>query len=210
MNKANAVYTRLSKEFGDAKCALAFNSMYELIVAVILSARCTDIRVNEITPILFKKYPTADSLSKAKEKDVEKIIYSCGFYKNKSKSIISMAKDVCLKFNGKVPSRYEDLISLRGVGRKTANVVLAVGFKKPAIAVDTHVFRVANRLGLVKAKTPLECELGLQKEINKSKWAKFHQLLILEGRYVCKARNPMCEKCVLKDLCTFYKRLPNK
>ena len=202
--KANEVFNSLVLRFGDAECELRHENNYQLIVAVILSARCTDKRVNIITPNLFEKYPTPKDLANANSFELEKIIYSCGFYKNKAKNLILMAKDLVYRYNSIVPENYEDLISLAGVGRKTANVVLYVGFKKPAIAVDTHVFRVSNRLGLVKAKTPLQCELSLQKLIDKDKWGRFHHLLVLFGRYVCKSQNPYCVDCEFKSICKFY------
>lgn len=202
----NEIYETLMKRFGQAECELVHKNNYELIVAVILSARCTDKRVNQITKDLFKKYPDARSLAMAKQEGLEKDIYSCGFYKNKAKNLISMANDLINRFNGQVPENYEDLISLAGVGRKTANVVMFVGFKKPAIAVDTHVFRVSNRLGIVNAKTPLECELALQKKVDKEKWGNFHHLLVLFGRYICKSRNPYCKDCEFKSICNFYKQ----
>ena len=203
---ANEIYEILMKRFGQAECELVHKNNYELIVAVILSARCTDKRVNQITKDLFKKYPDARSLAMAKQESLEKDIYSCGFYKNKAKNLISMASDLINRFDGQVPENYEDLISLAGVGRKTANVVMSVGFKKPAIAVDTHVFRVSNRLGIVNAKTPLECELALQNKVDKEKWGNFHHLLVLFGRYICKSRNPYCKDCEFKSICNFYKQ----
>jgi len=203
--KTTEIYNLLFNKFGQASCELNFNNTYELIVAVILSARCTDKRVNLITKELFKKYPTPYELANAIPSEVEKMIYSCGFYKNKSKNIIAMAKDILEKFNGEVPNNYNELIKLAGVGRKTANVVLSVGFQKQAIAVDTHVFRVSNRLNLSKSKTPLECEIQLQKRIDKDKWSTFHHYLVLFGRYVCKSQNPNCNDCELRNLCKFYK-----
>ena len=202
----NEIYETLMKRFGQAECELVHKNNYELIVAVILSARCTEKRVKQNTKNLFKKYPDARSLAMAKQEGLEKDIYSCGFYKNKAKNLISMANDLINRFNGQVPENYEDLISLAGVGRKTANVVMFVGFKKPAIAVDTHVFRVSNRLGIVNAKTPLECELALQKKVDKEKWGNFHHLLVLFGRYICKSRNPYCKDCEFKSICNFYKQ----
>ena len=195
------IFETLKNKFGQAKCELEFSNNFELIVAVILSARCTDKRVNIITKSLFKKYPDASALANANLEELEKDIYSCGFYKNKAKNLKLMAKDLVDRFNGEVPDGYDDLISLAGVGRKTANVVMFVGYKKPAIAVDTHVFRVSNRLGIVNAKTPLECELALQKSIDKSKWGDFHHLLVLFGRYNCPSRSPKCEMCELKNFC---------
>ncbi len=204
--KAIVVKQRLDKLFPDSACELNFTNTFELLISVILSARCTDKRVNQITPNLFKIYPLPKDLAKANPEDVEKLIYTCGFYKNKAKSIINASKDLVIKFNSVVPENYEDLISLAGVGRKTANVVMSVGFKKDAIAVDTHVFRVSNRLGLVKAKTPLECELALQKVVDKKDWSAFHHLLVLFGRYNCKAISPQCKTCPLADVCDAIKR----
>lgn len=205
-NSTKEIYDILYNKFGQAKCELNFKNNYELIVAVILSARCTDKRVNIITKSLFSKYPTIESLSQANIIDLEKEIYSCGFYKNKAKNLINMAKDVVEKFFSVVPSEFENLIKLSGVGRKTANVVMAVGFSKEAIAVDTHVFRVSNRLEIATSKTPLECELALQKEIDKDKWAQFHHYLVLFGRYVCKSQHPLCETCELKNYCKFVEK----
>ncbi len=199
----NEIYDLLLHRFGQAECELVHKNNYELIVAVILSARCTDKRVNEITKDLFKKYPDVKTLANADIKELEKDIYSCGFYKNKAKNLISMAQDLESRFNGEVPSSYDDLLSLSGVGRKTANVVMFVGFKEPAIAVDTHVFRVSNRLGIVQAKTPYECEIKLQKKVEKDKWGDFHHLLVLFGRYVCKSRNPHCQDCEFKSICKY-------
>lgn len=201
----NEIYDILFNKFGEAKCELDFKNNYELIVAVILSARCTDKRVNVITKDLFKKYPDVFSLAKADVKELEKMIYSCGFYKNKAKSLINMAKDVVNNYNGQVPSEFEELTGLAGVGRKTANVVMSVGFSKQAIAVDTHVFRVSNRLEIAKSKNPLECEKALQKNVEKEKWGQFHHFLVLFGRYVCKSQNPMCDNCELVKFCKYKK-----
>lgn len=203
--KIKNIYDLLYNRFGNAKCELDFNNNYELIVAVILSARCTDKRVNIITKDLFKKYPTVQALAKANIEELQKMIFSCGFYRNKSKNLILMAKDVVDKYNGAVPSEFDDLVKLSGVGRKTANVVLSVGFLKDAIAVDTHVFRVSNRLGLSKSQSPLQCELQLQKVVDKSKWSQLHHYLVLFGRYVCKSQNPNCKECELKNYCNYYK-----
>ncbi|NCB48706.1 MAG: endonuclease III [Clostridia bacterium] len=204
------IYEKLLSRFGNASCELNFKNNFELIISVVLSARCTDKRVNIITKKLFLKYPTAQDLAQADQEDVEKMIFSCGFYKNKAKNIILLSKDIVTRFDGEVPSDYEDLISLSGVGRKTANVVTSVGFSLPAIAVDTHVFRVANRLGIAKAKTPLESEKILQREVDKDKWGRFHSLCVLFGRYVCKSRNPKCEECDFQHMCKYYKDLEKK
>lgn len=206
MSDKKQILEILKNKFPAADCELHFNNNYELIVAVILSAQCTDKRVNIVTPNLFKKYPTVKDLANANEQELKNIIHSCGFYNNKSKNLIAMAKDVCQKFGGEIPSNYDDLISLSGVGRKTANVVMAVGFGKDAIAVDTHVFRVSNRLG-IKSKNPLECEKQLQKIFDQKDWSHLHYLLVLFGRYYCKAIKPVCSNCELKEFCSFNKNL---
>ena len=203
--QANDVYDKLQSLFERAECELNFSNNFELLVAVMLSAQCTDKRVNIVTKELFKQYPTADSLSKANLLELEKAIYSCGFYHNKAKNLIAMSKDLINKFDGQVPNNFEDLVSLAGVGRKTANVVLAVGFNEQTIAVDTHVFRVSNRLGIVKSDNPYKCEMALQKVIEKQKWATFHHMLVLFGRYYCKSQNPKCKDCILQNNCKYYK-----
>ena len=205
--RALFVYDELLKLFEGASCELDFKDNFQLVVAVILSARCTDKRVNMITPNLFSKYPTPVALANANVEDVEKIIFSCGFYKNKAKNIISMARDVVERFGGVVPNNFDDLVSLSGVGRKTANVVLSVDFHNDTIAVDTHVFRVSHRLGLSNAKTPLQTEEELTK-IFVDNLATLHQAMVLFGRYTCKALNPQCQECFLSHLCkskTSYK-----
>lgn len=199
------IFDILKNKFPISQCELNFENNYQLIVAVILSAQCTDKRVNIVTPKLFEKYPTVQDLAKADIEELKDIIRSCGFYNNKSKNLIAMAKDVTNKFDGEIPSNYDDLVALAGVGRKTANVVMAVGFGKDAIAVDTHVFRVSNRLG-IKSKNPLECEKQLQKIFPKENWSELHYLLVLFGRYFCKAIKPNCENCELKEFCEFIKK----
>ncbi len=203
--QANDVYDKLQSLFERAECELNFSNNFELLVAVMLSAQCTDKRVNIVTKELFKQYPTADSLSQANLLELEKAIYSCGFYHNKAKNLIAMSKDLINKFDGQVPNNFEGLVSLAGVGRKTANVVLAVGFNEQTIAVDTHVFRVSNRLGIVKADNPYKCEMALQKVIDKQKWSTFHHKLVLFGRYYCKSQNPQCKDCILQNNCKYYK-----
>lgn len=195
----------LNKLFPDATCELNHSSAFELLVAVILSAQCTDARVNKVTEVLFKNYNTPQKLAEANQDEIERIIYSCGFYKNKAKNLIACSKDILKKFGGEVPNNLEDLQTLAGVGRKTANVVYSLWFKGDAIAVDTHVFRVSNRIPLAKGNTPFEVESGLMKIFDKSEWSKLHYLLVLFGRYRCKAKNPNCDQCELKQLCEFYK-----
>ena len=205
MDKYEKIFQDLKSRFQIARCELNFSNNYELIVAVILSAQCTDKRVNLITPALFEKYPTVFDLAEADQNELIEIIRSCGFYNNKSTNLIKMAKDVVGRFNGEIPSDFDDLTSLAGVGRKTANVVMSVAFGKNAIAVDTHVFRVANRLG-IKSKTPLECELKLQKLFKENEWSDLHYFLVLFGRYVCKAKKPSCESCEFQEICHFFKK----
>ena len=188
-----------------AETELKYQSAYELIVAVILSAQCTDVRVNLITPAFFQKFPDENVLSASKEKDVFELIKSCSYPNNKTRNLIGMAKTLIEKFNGIVPDDIDELQQLPGVGRKTANVIASVVFNKPAMAVDTHVFRVSARIGLTtKAKNPLEAERQLVKHIPASKIPLAHHWLILHGRYVCKARKPLCNDCGLTGLCKYY------
>ena len=202
MNKkiAKQIVNRLSGIFTD-KPALNFNSPYQLLVAVVLSAQCTDERVNKVTEKLFIDYGTPQKMCTLSQEQLEKFIFSCGLYKNKAKNILSLTQDVLEKFNGQVPDNLEDLRSLAGVGRKTANVVYSVAFKGDAIAVDTHVFRVANRIGLVKADNPLNTEKGLMKILDKSDWSRSHHYLIYLGRSFCKAGKPDCGNCPISELC---------
>ena len=196
----------LENLYPDAKPALHYTTSYELLVAVILSAQCTDERVNKVTAVLFEKYNTPQAMVTLSQTELEKYIFSCGFYRMKAEHILSASRDILEKFNGEVPNTIENLMSLAGVGKKTANVVYAVAFGGDAIAVDTHVFRVSNRLGLAKGKTPLEVEAGLNKAIPKSAWSKAHHWLIYHGRRVCHSQKPSCETCALKELCDYYKK----
>ena len=197
------VLNYLEELFPEPACELKFNSRFELLVSVILSAQCTDKRVNMVTKELFKKYNTPKDFANLKQEELEKEIKSCGFYHNKAKNIISCSKDILERFNGKVPGNIDDLMTLAGVGKKTANVVYSVGFGGDAIAVDTHVFRVSNRLG-IKSKNPLECEAKLQKLVPKQNWSKVHHQMVLFGRYFCKAIKPNCKECELADICEYY------
>ena len=191
--------------YPDAKPALHYTTPYELLVAVILSAQCTDERVNIVTAKLFEKYSTPQAMVTLSQAELEKYIFSCGFYRMKAAHILSASQDILEKFNGKVPNTIESLMSLAGVGKKTANVVYAVAFGGDAIAVDTHVFRVSNRLGLAKGKTPEEVEAGLCKAIPKKAWSKAHHWLIYHGRRVCHSQKPSCDVCPLATLCDFCK-----
>jgi len=188
-----------------AETELLFDSPYQLLVAVILSAQCTDKRVNLLTPAFFKRFPSPESLAKANQDEVFELIRSCSYPNNKTKSLLGMAVKLVNNFNGIVPENLDELQTLPGVGRKTANVIASVVFNKPAMAVDTHVFRVAARIGLsVKAKTPLETEKQLVKYLPETVIAKADHWLILHGRYVCKARKPLCSDCGVNDLCSWY------
>ncbi|MBO7286686.1 MAG: endonuclease III [Bacteroidales bacterium] len=188
-----------------AKSELNYENPYQLIVAVILSAQCTDKRVNMTTPALFERYPDAEALSMATVEEIYELIKSISYPNNKSKNLLGMAKVLMSDFNGIVPEDVDKLQTLPGVGRKTANVVASVAFNKPAMAVDTHVFRVSARIGLTKnAKNPLETEKQLVKYIPESIIPKAHHWLILHGRYVCKARKPDCEKCGINTICEYF------
>ena len=195
----------------EAETELVFGNTYELLVAVILSAQCTDKRVNKTTPALFAQYPSIVALSKANYEDLFAIIKSISFPGNKTRHLMGMAKIVVEKFKGEIPMKVEDLIQLPGVGRKTANVITSVIDKQPNMAVDTHVFRVSARLGLtVNAKTPLQTEMQLIRYIPTELVHKFHHWLILHGRYVCIARNPKCNECGLKPVCKYYHTVVKK
>ena len=191
----------LEETYRGAIPELKFNSAFELLVAVILSAQCTDKRVNQVTKILFPTANTPEKILQLGQIELEKIIKPCGFFKTKAKHIVETSKILLENFVGEVPKNFDELVKLPGVGRKTANVVTSVAFKNPAIAVDTHVFRISNRLKLAEGKTPLEVELGLQKIIPREKWSDAHHWLIWHGREICKARNPKCSDCPLKKIC---------
>ena len=185
------------------KCELVFSSNYELLVAVILSAQCTDKRVNQVTSSLFKEYNTPQKMITLSQEQLEEKIRSCGFFHNKAKHILDCSRDLIEKYNGEIPSNKKELKGLAGVGEKTANVVLATAFGVPAIAVDTHVFRVSNRLGLANSKDVLKTQRQLEKKLPKDKWIKFHYALVLHGRYVCKSQRPNCKECKLSALCAY-------
>ncbi len=194
----------LSEVYADAKPALVFRNPFELLVAVILSAQCTDQRVNIVTRRLFAKAATAEAIVKMGLSRLEKEIHECGFFHAKAKNILATSEILARDYGGKVPEDFDTLITLPGVGRKTANVVMSVAFNYPAIAVDTHVFRVANRLRLAVGETPEEVELGLQKAIPREKWSDAHHWLIWHGRKLCKSRRPLCADCPLAKLCPSF------
>lgn len=190
-----------------AETELHFRNSYELLVAVILSAQCTDKRVNIVTPALFEAYPTPQFLAAAQTEDVFALIKSVSFANNKTRHLLGMAQRLCDHHNGEVPKTMEELILLPGVGRKTANVILSVAWNQSAMAVDTHVFRVAARIGLTKnARNPLDAELQLVKNIPENEIYKAHHWLILHGRYVCIARRPKCEECALQPACKYFQK----
>jgi endonuclease-3 len=195
------IFETLKEDYPNPKTELFFEDPFQLLIAVILSAQCTDARVNSVTPQLFKEFPTPQTLAKAPTQRVETLIHSCGFYKNKTKAIIATSKSLIEKFKGKVPDTMEDLVSLAGVGRKTASVILNQAFDKPAIAVDTHVARVSLRLGWTRSKNPLIIERDLKALLPESLWALVNGTLILHGRRVCKARKPLCSQCRVASLC---------
>lgn len=200
------VLGELERLYPDARPALHYSSAYELLVAVILSAQCTDERVNKVTAELFKEHNTPVTMLALSQEALEKYIFSCGFYRNKAAHILSASRDIVEKFGGEVPSTLEELRTLAGVGQKTANVVYSVAFGGDAIAVDTHVFRVSNRLGLACADTPQKTEEQLKSAIPQSDWSKAHHWLIYHGRRVCHSQRPDCVNCTLKEFCDFYKK----
>ena len=202
------VISRFQETMPVAETELKYRSPYELLVAVILSAQCTDKRVNMITPLFFERYPIVELLAKASQEEVFELIQSCSYPNNKTKHLIGMAQTLIGKYGGEVPESIDELMQLPGVGRKTANVIVSVAFHKPALAVDTHVFRVANRIGLTKnAKNPIETEKQLTKYIPENLWAIAHHWLILHGRYTCTARSPKCTECKFTKWCNYYKSI---
>ena len=199
--KRQQILAILENEYRDTKTALNYHSPFELLVAVILSAQCTDERVNLITSRIFPRLNTPEKMLKLSLEELENEIRDCGLYHAKAKNLLGMCRMLLEQFSGKIPADIEKMQLLPGVGRKTANVVASIIYNIPAIAVDTHVFRVSHRLGLAKGKTPEETEIELQKIIPKEKWGKAHHWLIWHGRLVCKARKPLCKKCKLCELC---------
>jgi endonuclease-3 len=199
---AAVLYERLTALYPDAHCELDFKTPFQLLVATILSAQCTDKRVNMVTPVLFSAYPTVESLARAKQEDVEAIIKSTGFFRNKAKSIIAMAGALVDRYGGDVPATLESLVTLPGVGRKTANVVLGNAFDiNEGVVVDTHVGRLAVRLGLTSETDPVKVEQAMMALFPKDRWTMLAHLLIFHGRRVCDARKPRCSECTLADIC---------
>lgn len=208
--QANIILELLQRQHPDAQCELNFGTPFELLVAVILSAQCTDKRVNEVTPKLFADYSTPEQFAAMPQETLEKYIFSCGFYRNKAAHIISAAKDIVERFGGRVPDTIEELTTLAGVGRKTANVVYAVAFGGNAIAVDTHVLRLANRIGFADSDKPIEVERALMKAFAPEDWSAAHHALIHHGRYICTARAPKCDECMIREYCDMYAALQKR
>ena len=201
----NTILDILEQTYPEADCALNHTDIFELLICVVLSAQTTDKSVNKVTPALFAKYPDAAALSQAEPEDVAEYIMSIGMYRTKSKNIVNLAKALVTDFDGNVPDDYDSLISLPGVGRKTANVVLSVGFGHQRLAVDTHVFRVANRIGFVCEKDVLKTELALMEVIPENRWTRTHHSLIFHGRNCCDARKPRCTECPINQYCRYYR-----
>jgi endonuclease-3 len=199
--RAREVARRLALEYPDAHCELDFENPFQLLAATILSAQTTDVRVNMVTPVLFARYPDAESLAGADLSELEDIVRSTGFYANKSRSLVGMAQALVERFDGEVPTRLEDLVTLPGVGRKTGNVVRSVAFDLPGLPVDTHVGRLSRRLGLTTEEDPVKVERQLNSYLPPGERGRFSLRMILHGRRVCDARRPRCEVCVLADIC---------
>jgi len=200
-NRMANILERLKNAYPDSKCSLHYDSAFQLLLATILSAQCTDERVNKVTRILFEKYPEAEDIAKLPLETLKKIIYSTGFYNNKAKSIKSMAISVVKEYQGKLPNTIEEMIKLPGVGRKTANVVLGNVYDIPSLVVDTHVTRISNLLKFVKIKDAVKIEMQLCKIVDKNDWSIFAHLLIDHGRAVCIANRPQCQNCTISKYC---------
>ncbi len=208
MNKKETIeiVKKLKEMYPDAKCSLDFNTPFEMLVAVCLSAQCTDDRVNKVTPKLFKVYDTPKDFANCDLETLESLIHSCGFYKNKAKNLKAAGQKIIKDFNGNVPQTMNELITIPGVGRKSANVIMLEAFDNPqGIAVDTHAKRLANRLGFSKESDPLKVEKDLLKLIPKEYWKDVNHIFIWHGRKICSSQNPKCDKCLLKDLCQKFK-----
>ncbi len=208
--KVQKILETLDRLYPDARCSLNFSNPLELLVATILSAQCTDERVNEVTKELFRKYRSAEDYARVPQEELEKDIRPTGFYKNKAKSLRGCCKQLVEKFGGRVPADLDELVKLPGIGRKTANVVLGAAFGIPGIVVDTHVKRISRRLGLTAEKDPVKIEFDLMKIIPRERWTKFSHQMIYHGRAVCKARNPLCDECALREYCDYYGKREKK
>lgn len=203
-SKATEILTLLKQMHPSAGCELNYSTPFELLVAVILSAQCTDIRVNIITDKLFKVYKTPSDFAKLTLEELRPYIYSCGFFNNKGNNIINAANIILKDFSGEIPQTMDELLTLPGVGRKTASVILSVAFDVPAMPVDTHVFRTSRRIGLSKGDNVDKVEKSLKKIFDKDNWNLVHHTLIFHGRYICKARTPLCTECKISRLCEYY------
>ena len=199
--RANIIVNLLTNEYPNSKCSLNYKNPHELLVATILSAQCTDHRVNQVLPNLFSQYPNMESFAYADLKELSEHIFSCGYHNQKAKSIQGSSLAILERYNGKVPESMSELITLPGVGRKTANCILGECFNIPSMVIDTHMIRIMNLLGLTTAKDPKKIELELMKIFNKKHWVRLTHMIIDHGRAVCIARRPQCDKCILSDLC---------
>jgi len=200
------IISELNRVYGtEGRCFLNYETPWQLLIATILSAQCTDDRVNQVTATLFKKYERLEDFASADQKELEKDIHSTGFYKNKAKNIIACARRILNDFNGVVPRNIDDLVSLAGVGRKTANVIRGNIYKEPSIVVDTHVKRVSKRLGLTGEDDPVKIEFDLMKKLPEEQWIPYNRQIITHGRSICTARNPKCGQCFLSEFCTYGK-----
>lgn len=207
MTKANKVYELLKATYPDAKCGLDYETPFQLLISTMLSAQATDKSVNLVTKDLYKQYPDLESFLALSQEEIENKIKKIGLYKNKSKNIYKMLRELKEKYNGEVPKNMEDLMSLSGVGRKTASVVLVEGFKIPAFPVDTHVYRVARRIGIAKGTTADKVSDEMMSKLPKYKWHLMHHLMITHGRETCIAQNPKCHLCIIKALCNYGKMM---
>ena len=201
--RAELAVNALKKEYPEAICSLVYTDPLQLLIATRLAAQCTDARVNMVTPQLFEKFKTAEDFAKAEVSDVEECIKSCGLYKTKARDIVTMSRQICYNFNGKVPGTIEELTTLAGIGRKTANLVVGDIFKKPAVVVDTHCIRITSRLGFHNIKDAKKIEFILREVLDPNESNDFCHRLVLHGRAVCKARKPECELCCMRDFCEF-------
>ena len=204
--RIDKIIARLDELYPETKPALNYDNPFQLLIATMLAAQCTDVRVNKVTARLFKKYKSPEDFAITAQEELEEDIRECGLFRTKSKNIIATSKEIVKKHDGFVPQEFDQLVQLPGVGRKTANVVIANAFDIPAFAVDTHVFRLARRLGFSDKNDVFGVEQDLMQKIPEKQWIKAHHWLIFHGRQICRARNPMCEKCSLKDLCQEYEK----
>ncbi|MCL2221547.1 MAG: endonuclease III [Oscillospiraceae bacterium] len=200
-NETDEIINLLKESYPEPICALEYKKDYELLFATRLAAQCTDARVNTVTPILFERYPTLEAIAEADISEIEQIVHPCGFYRTKAKDIVEAAIMILAKFGGKVPDTMEELLTLPGVGRKTANLILGDIYNKPAVVVDTHCIRLSNRIGFVDTKDPVKIETALKKVLPPEESSDFCHRLVLHGRAVCTARSPACERCPLLRVC---------